>query len=39
MQPEIEIAQALVDLIAFFLPAFIVMLAVEWAVGFFRSSR
>lgn len=36
MQPEYQLAQALVDFLAFFMPGFIVMLVIEWAVGLFR---
>lgn len=36
MQPEIQLAQALVDILTFFMPGFVVMLVIEWAVGLFR---
>ena len=36
MTPPIELAQALIDFLAFFAPGFVIMLAVEWAVGLFR---
>lgn len=36
MNPEHEIAQAIIDVVAFFLPGFTVMIVIEWVVGFFR---
>ena len=36
MTPEMQVAQALIDLVAFFLPGFIGMIVIEWAIGFFR---
>ena len=33
---SIELAQAFIDVLAFFLPTFAVMLAVSWVVSFFR---
>lgn len=36
MEPELQLAQALVNFLAFFMPGFIVMLVIEWVVGLFR---
>lgn len=31
-----QLGQAMIDFIAFFLPAFVVFLVVEWLIGLFR---
>jgi len=36
MDAELQIAQVIVDVVAFFMPAFMVMIALEWAIGFIR---
>lgn len=36
MNPSIELAQAMVDFLAFFMPGFIVFVVVEWAISLFR---
>lgn len=36
MEPSLQLGQAAVEFVAFFLPAFVVFLVVEWAVGLFR---
>lgn len=39
MTPQEQIAQAAIDLIAWFLLPFAFMLAVEWVVGLFRYDK
>lgn len=34
-----QLAQAMVEFIAYFMPAFIVFLVVEWVVGLFRADH
>jgi hypothetical protein len=36
MDPSQQLGQAAIEFIAFFLPAFVVFLTVEWVVGLFR---
>jgi len=36
MQSSIELAQAMVNFLAFFMPAFIVFLVIDWVTGLFR---
>lgn len=36
MEPSLEVAQAVIDIVAFFLPAFMAMIAIEWSLGFIR---
>lgn len=39
MNSSEQLAQALIQFLAYFTPAFIVFLVVEWAVGLFRRDR
>lgn len=34
-----QLAQAMVEFLAFFMPAFIVFVVIEWAMGFFRADH
>jgi len=36
MDASLQLAQAMITFIAFFMPAFIVFLVVEWLLGLFR---
>jgi hypothetical protein len=36
MENAVTLANAMVEFIAFFLPAFVIFLVVEWLVGLFR---
>lgn len=36
METETAVAQAMINTIAFFLPAFVVFLVIEWLLGLFR---
>lgn len=38
MDPSIELAQAMIEFLAFFLPTFVIFLAIEWVIGLFRRS-
>jgi len=37
--PEIEIAQAMINFLAFFMPAFIVFLVIDWLVSLFHYDK
>lgn len=39
MADEIQLAQAMINFISFFLPAFIVFLVLEWLLGLFRNDH
>lgn len=36
MDPSIEIAQAMVNFIAFFMPTFMIFVVLEWVLSLFR---
>lgn len=35
-QASLDVAQAVIEIVAFFLPAFMAMIAIEWSLGFIR---
>lgn len=39
MEDSIALANAMVEFLAFFTPAFIVFLVLDWALGLFRSDH
>jgi len=39
MEAAQDLAQAMIEMLAFFMPAFIVFLVVEWLLGLFRRDK